>query len=113
MTLTRSLVCTAFLSAALAAQNAQFEVASIRPSAEAFDRADVGLHISGAQMHISQFSLRDYLAFAYNVPAGQIVAPEWLAQTRFDISAKLPDGVPSDRLPEMLQQLLADRFGLK
>jgi len=113
MTLTRALAAGLLLSAAVAAQNPQFEVASIRPSAEVFDRADVGLHISGAQMHISQFSLRDYVAMAYDTPVGQIVAPEWLAQTRFDISAKLPEGVPSDRLAEMIQRLLADRFALK
>ena len=31
---------------------------------------------------------------------------------KFDIQAKLPDGASLDRLPEMFQSLLEDRFGL-
>ena len=32
--------------------------------------------------------------------------------TRFDIAAKIPQGVATDQVPEMVQALLADRFGL-
>ncbi len=35
-----------------------------------------------------------------------------MATTRFDILAKLPDGANKTQIPEMLQALLADRFGL-
>jgi uncharacterized protein (TIGR03435 family) len=37
---------------------------------------------------------------------------KWIDSERFDIAAKIPDGVSADRVPEMLQQLLADRFKL-
>jgi uncharacterized protein (TIGR03435 family) len=36
----------------------------------------------------------------------------WLANTCYDISAKIPTGIGPERLPSMFQQLLADRFGL-
>ncbi len=32
--------------------------------------------------------------------------------TRFDIAAKIPKGAAADKVPEMVQALLADRFGL-
>jgi uncharacterized protein (TIGR03435 family) len=32
---------------------------------------------------------------------------------RFDIFAKIPDGVPTNHIPQMLQGLLADRFKIK
>ncbi len=35
-----------------------------------------------------------------------------MAQQRFEIQAKIPDGVSEDKVPEMLQALLAERFKL-
>jgi uncharacterized protein (TIGR03435 family) len=40
----------------------------------------------------------------------QVVGPEWVASDRWDITAKLPAGSNSDQVPEMLQNLLTDRF---
>jgi uncharacterized protein (TIGR03435 family) len=91
----------------------EFEVASIRPSSEQTTQVNVGLHISGSQVRIAYMSLKDYLGIAYRVRPGQIAGPDWIAQERFDIAAKLPDGASSDQVPEMLQTLLADRFQLK
>ena len=91
----------------------EFEVASIRPSAApAAGRADVGVHIDGAQVSFTYLSLRDYLRSAYAVKDFQIVGPEWLTSARFDIAAKLPLGA-ARQIPEMLQALLADRFQMK
>jgi len=42
----------------------------------------------------------------------QITGPDWLATTRFDIVAKLPDGASKDDAPKMLQALLEERFKL-
>jgi uncharacterized protein (TIGR03435 family) len=36
-----------------------------------------------------------------------------MAMTRFDISAKIPEGTGREQVPEMLQALLAERLGLK
>ncbi len=102
------------LTVALAAQSsAQFEVASIKPSAEQTAQVNLGLHISGSQVRIAYMSLKDYIGMAYRVRIGQIEGPDWIAQERFDIAAKIPDGVPPDQVPEMLQALLAERFQLR
>jgi uncharacterized protein (TIGR03435 family) len=99
------------------AQNAapQFEVASIRPTAEATNpmSAAVGLRITGTQMRISGLSLRDYVGMAYSLDPPQVIAPEWTTQERFDIAANLPAGSTREQIPQMLQALLADRFQLK
>ena len=91
----------------------EFEVASIRPSSEQTTQVSVGLHISGSQVRITYLSLKDYIGIAYRVRTGQIAGPGWIAQERFDIAAKIPDGASSGQVPEMLQALLADRFQLK
>jgi uncharacterized protein (TIGR03435 family) len=36
-----------------------------------------------------------------------------MASERFDINAKLPDGSSGDQIPQMIQALLTDRFGMK
>lgn len=95
----------------------EFEVASIKPS-EPFNAmsgrsVNVGIHIDGAQFHANFFSLKDYIRMAYKVKAYQVVGPDWIGSERYDISAKIPEGVPRSKTPEMMQSLLTDRFGLK
>jgi uncharacterized protein (TIGR03435 family) len=50
---------------------------------------------------------------AYKVKRHQVVAPDWVFTERYDILAKMPEGSNKDQVPEMLQLLLAERFGLK
>jgi uncharacterized protein (TIGR03435 family) len=105
-----------FCAAALAQTPAtlpEFEVASIKPSGNILERVNVGLKIDGAQVHAAQMSVKDYIQMAYKVKFYQVDGPDWMASARFDLDAKIPDGVPSDKIPEMLQSLLATRFGLK
>lgn len=90
----------------------QFEVASIRPSEAQIAQVDVGVRVSGAQVRIAAMSLKDYIGVAYRVKPFQVDGPEWLAQVRFDIAAKIPEGVSAEQVPEMLQALLAERFAL-
>ena len=47
---------------------------------------------------------------AYSVKDYQVTCPAWMDEQRFDISAKLPDGATKDQAPEMLQNLLKERF---
>lgn len=110
----RLLLCGGLLTAGLAAQaQPAFEVASIRPSAEQVQRADVGVKISGSQVRLSYLSLKDYVGMAYELPLNQVEGPDWLTQLRFDIAAKLPEGSSQRQFPQMLQKLLVDRFELK
>jgi uncharacterized protein (TIGR03435 family) len=94
----------------------EFEVASVRPSGpilSAADAAKIGVHIDGARVNLTGLSLNDLLAAAYKVKLHQIAGPEWMASERFDINGKLPAGSTGDQIPQMVQALLADRFGMK
>lgn len=92
----------------------EFEVASIHlAQSTGMYRVDAGLKMDGSQAHFSALSISNLITLAYHVQANQISAPEWIAQQRFDINAKLPDGATTAQIPEMLQSLLADRFQLK
>jgi len=110
----KSLLGGVLLAHTLIAQSVlQFEVASIRPSAQDNQRVDVGLHLDGAQARIASLSLRDYVGMAYRVRSYQVSGPDWIANERFDINATMPAGSKLDQIPEMMQALLAERFGLK
>jgi len=98
---------------AFAQEKAEFEVASIKPSPDQFDRAAMGQHIDGSQVRYSYLSLKDYIRLAYRVKLYQVTGPAWIEGQRFEIAAKLPDGAKMAQIPDMLQTLLVDRFGLK
>ncbi len=110
-------------SAALA-QTPAFEVASIRPArapepgplALCLVPCSVGerLMVDGARVDIRYFSLYRLIVTACRLGEFSLSSsnPNWLNSERFDISAKIPDGVSPDRVPEMLQALLAERFKL-
>jgi uncharacterized protein (TIGR03435 family) len=92
----------------------QFEVASIKQSpAQMPNQAAVGLHIDGAQVRCNYLALREYLVMAYQVKPNQIIGPDWIATERFDIAAKIPQGSNREKIREMIQSLLEDRFQLK
>jgi uncharacterized protein (TIGR03435 family) len=57
-------------------------------------------------------TLKDVLMRAYQVRPHQIAGPPWIENDRFDIVAKLPEGVANDEVPVMLQNLLTERFKL-
>jgi uncharacterized protein (TIGR03435 family) len=92
----------------------EFEVASIKPSPPVAPggHVDVGLHVDGAQVRCTWFSLTDYIGMAYEVKHYQISGPPWIASERFDIAAKVPSGERA-HIRLMLQALLADRFQMK
>ena len=57
--------------------------------------------------------LKTLLMRAYNVKGYQIDGPAWIASDGYDLMAKVPEGVPAEKIPAMLQALLAERFGVK
>jgi uncharacterized protein (TIGR03435 family) len=97
-------------------------------SAPAFDAADVHLRahsnnptpsMSGGVLRGGRYDLRnatmlDLIATAYNVTDTDTIVggPNWLERDRFDIVAKAPNGTPPDRVRQMMQSLLAERFKL-
>lgn len=71
-----------FLGAAQ--ERPQFEVAAIRPSADALSGDFVlGLNAKGSQVHISWASLADLVNMAYRVKRYQISGPPWLGADQF------------------------------
>jgi uncharacterized protein (TIGR03435 family) len=115
---------------------ARFEVAAVRPSPplQLPLRAPVrmGLSMDGGRVDIRLMSLRDLIIVAYRIKPYQFPgAPDWMTTEVFDIVAKIPQGVSTGKareiqcgdvspcsvsatkVPEMLQALLAERFGLK
>jgi uncharacterized protein (TIGR03435 family) len=91
-----------------------FDAVSIHPSAP--DASGSKVARSGRRIDIENSSLREIIAFAYGIPTGrdyQLIGPDWLDIARFDITATYPSDTSRDRVPEMLQTMLIDRFGLK
>jgi uncharacterized protein (TIGR03435 family) len=112
MNIIRYAVASLLLTVAVTGQDRPaFEVASIRPTAPDQNEVVVGVRITGAQLRISRWPLKEYLAMAYRVRPQQISGPDSISSL-YDISATIPAGVPQDKIPEMLQALFADRFAL-
>lgn len=98
-----------------------FEVATIRPAPtgqeivqqiQAGNTSKLGMRIDGARVDMGFQSLADLIRIAYRVKPYQVQGPDWMSQQRFEIQGKIPEGVSQDKLPEMLQALLAERFKL-
>jgi len=103
-------------AAGRAQEKLEFEVASVRPYTidnSGAAAVTLGARIDGAQVRLVGLAMRDLLSSAYRVKLYQLAGPEWIQTERYDINAKLPAGVSPEKLPELLQTLLAERFGLK
>jgi uncharacterized protein (TIGR03435 family) len=93
-----------------------FEVASIKVSAP----PNVDPHILAMQTprDPGRFTRRDIplnilIMTAYHLSGYQFSGPSWLNSERFDVTAKVPEGATQAQQLVMLQNLLAERFGLK
>ena len=105
-----------------------FEVASVKPSQDVNTMAggtsreaeaaimtrlyNAGVKADPAQVRFTDQTLKDLISLAYRLKSFQISAPEWMSAAHYDIIAKIPAGMPTDLVPEMLQSLLEDRFKL-
>lgn len=101
-------------TAAAQAPAPRFDVASIKPSPpEPPTPGTAGLRITQRQARFSFLSMKDYIGMGYGVKVYQIVAPDWVASTRFEIIATIPDGQDPKDVTKMMAALLEDRFRLK
>jgi uncharacterized protein (TIGR03435 family) len=95
-----------------------FEVAAVRPAApptpETFRSGQfrIGTTVDKGRVDFEFVSLADLLPYAFGVKSFQVSGPEWMKASRWNIQATLPEGAPQAQVPEMMQQLLADRFQL-
>jgi uncharacterized protein (TIGR03435 family) len=89
----------------------QFDVASIKPSAQsAQGPASAGMHIDGSMVRYSALSLKLYLGMAYGLKNYQISVPDWMASERWDITAKLPEGSSPNRYHRCYKRCCAIAF---
>ncbi len=87
-----------------------FEVASVKPAAPSATQS--AMSEDGAQFSYTNVALIALVMRAYHVKYRQIVGPERLAAEHYDVVAKLPDNAAREQIPQMLQRLLTERFGL-
>jgi hypothetical protein len=89
--------------AALAQTKPAFEVATIKPSPpldaaklaaamQAGGKMPVGANVDGLRAEYLYLDLKSLMTYAYGVKPYQITGPDWMATTRFDIVAKMPEG---------------------
>jgi len=87
-----------------------FEVASIKSSQPNTWRES---RTGEDRIDFPYVSPRTCIAFAYGVKEFQVSGPSWLAELRFDILAKGPEGTRREQLHEMMRTLLDQRFHLQ
>jgi uncharacterized protein (TIGR03435 family) len=89
-----------------------FEVASVRLSAPG---TVFSQRLTDTRLDLGKFPLRQVLWLAFRIdslPTERLSAPAWAQDLRVDIHATFPEGRRA-LVPEMLQRLLAERFGLR
>lgn len=114
-------IAAALIQLAVSAQPLAFDVASVKTAADP-GRMPIfcivpctpgeRLTVNGSRVDIRFMSLHTLVVTAYRIKPYQLSGPDWMRSQRFDIAAKIPDGSSKDRVPEMLQALLAERFKL-
>jgi uncharacterized protein (TIGR03435 family) len=110
-------------TAAFAQTKPAFEVATIKPAPpmdmakvaaalQAGGKMPIGANVEFLRAEYRYLDLRSLMSYAYGVKPYQITGPDWMATTRFDILAKMPEGSKKEDAPKMLQTLLEERFKL-
>jgi uncharacterized protein (TIGR03435 family) len=108
----------AITAAAAFAQTPSFEVATIKlspqmtPDLIISGKMRIGMRTDAGRVEIGFMSLKDLIQLAYDVKPFQVTGPDWMTAQRFDVVAKLREGATKEQVPQMLQALLAERFGL-
>jgi uncharacterized protein (TIGR03435 family) len=119
----RTIACAAatiLFSAGGQAQEAspQFEVASIKPSPPYDGRGmTVGSHggpgtDDPGMYRCENCEVSSFITTAYDLQSYQFLGQPWMNETRFMLSAKIPEGTTKAQFRLMMQSLLAERFKL-
>jgi uncharacterized protein (TIGR03435 family) len=91
-----------------------FEVASVKVAPPRTGTAAlIAMDTDPAMVRYSNITLKNLVAMAWSFDSRLILGgPAWLDDQFYDLAAKLPPGTSRDRIPAMLQALLAERFKL-
>jgi uncharacterized protein (TIGR03435 family) len=107
------LLCVAISTAgARSDRSTSFEVASVRLTGPG---TAFSLRVTDRRLDLTNYPLRQVLWLAFRIDERQldrISVPIWTRDVRVDIHATIPEGRRA-AVPEMLQRLLTDRFGLR
>ncbi len=91
-----------------------FEAATIKPTEP--ENSHLQISLPGSQVSVEGFTLKDLIAFAYQLDRSQILGgPKWMASDRYDVLGK-PDTAAKPSLGDvrlLLQTLVEDRWQLK
>jgi uncharacterized protein (TIGR03435 family) len=107
---------TILLSAIAQTPSPQFEVASIKPGPPP-DLRGMRVSIRGGPgtedpgfFRCENCGISGLISQAFDIRDYQLSGPDWMQNTRFDVSAKIAPGTTKEQFRLMLQNLLADRF---
>lgn len=109
-----TLALAAVLTISTTAASPSFETASVRPNSEAGKPGTRGttVTVTPGGITFSEVSLLNCITEAYGVTSYQVQGPAWIRNDWFDIVARPAAPASREELMTMLQNLLADRFGL-
>jgi uncharacterized protein (TIGR03435 family) len=102
-----------FVTTALLAGQAPFEVASVKPSARVLG-PDYGNKMTYLPTGFSakNSTLKRLIAETYHVQPFQVTGPKWLDSNEYDIDARSTGAATSGQIRASLQVLLSERFHL-
>ena len=90
----------------------RFEVVSVRPNKDAL--ASGGIRQAPNRFTAIANTLDELVLYAYNpLEYTRLVGPDWIRRERFDIVATAPEGRGFAEFPDMVRNLLVDRFELR
>jgi uncharacterized protein (TIGR03435 family) len=70
------------------------------------------MRVDPGRVEFTYENLKTLISIAYKLKPDQITGPNWMANQRFDITAKFPAGATRNDIPQMLQALLRERLKL-
>lgn len=111
----RSTIFLLLVTAALAQPpRLEFEAATVKPAAPIGSYVPRGGPGTADPTHVNyrSLSMKNFLMAAYDLPIGRIMGPAWIDSERYDVTASLAPGTTKEQLAIMLQNLVADRFGM-
>jgi uncharacterized protein (TIGR03435 family) len=108
-------LCAQVAAAQTDAVRPSFEAASVKPAELGGRglgplRGGPGTNAPGQLSGVA--SLKTLLMRAYRLKDYQIAGPAWMDSERYEIVAKIPQGASGPQVSVMLQELLAERFGV-
>ncbi len=89
-----------------------FEVASVKTNSTGSTASDTAWSGEGGTLRFVNVTLRNCVQIAYQMKPSQIETPDWMDSLRYDITAKSAGSASDGQIREMLQTLLAERFGM-